>query len=86
MCVRDARCVELAFAEAAHLTITETQLLNLSDNSNTLTIHGGDDTVTIAGATQTGQTNVGGQNYDIYSLGEGTLIIDDDITVYTAIG
>ena len=78
--------VELAFAEAAHLTITETQLLNLSDNSNTLTIHGGDDTVTIAGATQTGQTNVGGQNYDIYSLGEGTLIIDDDITVNTAIG
>lgn len=78
--------VELAFAEAAQLTITEAQLLNLSDTSNTLTIHGGDDTVTIAGATQTGQTSVGGQNYDVYSLGEGTLIIDDDITVNTVIG
>lgn len=78
--------VELAFAESAQLTITEAQLLGLSDTSNTLTIHGGDDTVTIAGATQTGQTNVGGQTYDVYSLGEGTVIIDDDITVNNVIG
>ena len=42
--------VELQFAEEANLTITEAQLLELSDDTNTLTIHGGkDDTVTIAG-------------------------------------
>ncbi len=80
--------VELQFAEEANLTITEAQLLDLSDSTNTLTIHGGsDDTVTIAGATRTGSTTVEGQTYDVYSLGtEGTVILDDDITVNTAIG
>ncbi|WP_299292702.1 Ig-like domain-containing protein [uncultured Tateyamaria sp.] len=80
--------VELQFAEEANLTITEAQLVGLSDSTNTLTIHGGsDDTVTIAGANLTGTTNVDGQTYDVYSLGtEGTVILDDDITVNTAIG
>ncbi|APX10924.1 Ig-like domain-containing protein [Tateyamaria omphalii] len=79
--------VDLQFAEEARLTITEAQLLNLSDNSNTLTIHGGrDDTVTIAGAQRTGSTTVDGQTYDVYSLGaEGTIILDDDIAVNTGV-
>ena len=79
--------VELQFAEEANLTITEAQLLGLSDATNTLTIHGGaDDTVTIAGATRTGTVNVDAQTYDVYSLGtEGTVILDDDIMVNTAI-
>ncbi|MEP4552641.1 Ig-like domain-containing protein, partial [Tateyamaria sp.] len=79
--------VDLQFAEEASLTITEAALVNLSDSTDALTIHGGsDDTVTIAGATLTGSTNVGGQNFDVYSLGsEGTVILDDDITVNTAI-
>ncbi|WP_147114659.1 Ig-like domain-containing protein [Tateyamaria sp. syn59] len=77
--------VDLQFAEEASLTITEAQLLNLSEGSNTLTIHGGrDDTVTIAGAQRTGSTTVDGQTYDVYSLGtEGTIILDDDINVNT---
>lgn len=79
--------VELQFAEEANLTITEAQLLGLSDSTNTLTIHGGsDDTVTIAGATRTGSTTVDGQAYDVYSLGtEGTIILDDDIAVNTGV-
>ncbi|WP_299554816.1 Ig-like domain-containing protein [uncultured Tateyamaria sp.] len=79
--------VELQFAEEANLTITEAQLLGLSDSTNTLTIHGGsDDTVTIAGATRTGATTVDGQSYDVYSLGtEGTIILDDDIAVNTGV-
>ena len=79
--------VELQFAEEANLTITEAQLTGLSDATNTLTIHGGsDDTVTIAGATRTGSVNVDAQTYDVYALGlEGTVILDDDITVNTAI-
>ncbi|WP_299730280.1 Ig-like domain-containing protein [uncultured Tateyamaria sp.] len=79
--------VELQFAEEANLTITEAQLLGLSDATNTLTIHGGaDDTVTIAGASRTGSVNIDAQTYDVYSLGaEGTVILDDDITVNTAI-
>ncbi|MBV7409001.1 MULTISPECIES: Ig-like domain-containing protein [Roseobacteraceae] len=79
--------VELQFAEEASLTITEAQLLDLSDGTNTLTIHGGsDDKVTIAGATRTGSTTVDGHTYDVYSLGtEGTIILDDDITVNTGV-
>ncbi len=80
--------VELQFAEEANLTITEAQLLGLSDATNTLTVHGGaDDTVTIAGATRTGSTSIDSQTYDVYSLGtEGTLIMDEDIAVNTAVG
>ncbi len=80
--------VDLQFAEEANLIITEAQLINLSDATNTLTIHGGsDDSVTILGATRTGSTSVDGQLYDIYALGtEGTVILDDDITVNTAVG
>ena len=80
--------VDLQFAEEANLTITEAQLLGLSDATDTLTVHGGaDDTVTISGATRTGSASVEGQTYDVYSLGtEGTVILDDDITVNTAVG
>ncbi len=80
--------VDLQFAEEANLTITEAQLVALSDNSDTLTIHGGsDDTVTIAGASRTGTTSVDGQTYDVYSLGaDATVIVDDDINVNTVIG
>ncbi|MEM8654376.1 MAG: Ig-like domain-containing protein [Pseudomonadota bacterium] len=79
--------VELQFAEEANLTITEAQLLALSDGTDTLTIHGGsDDTVTIAGATRAGSTTVEGQTYDVYSLGtEGTVILDEDIAVNTGV-
>ncbi|MEL7099888.1 MAG: Ig-like domain-containing protein [Pseudomonadota bacterium] len=78
--------VDLQFAEEANLTINEAQLVALSDTSNTLTIYGGrDDTVTITGATRTGQQTIDGQTYDVYSVGnDGTLIIDDDIN--TVIG
>jgi hypothetical protein len=75
--------VDLQFAEEAQLTITEAALVNLSSNTNTLVVNGhNDDTVTITGATRNGSEIKDGQNYDIYSLGtEGTLLIDDDITV-----
>jgi hypothetical protein len=79
--------VELQFAEEAQVSITEAQLVGLSDDTNTLTIHGGsDDTVNILGAVRTGQTQAEGETYDVYSLGEGTVLIDDDITVNTVIG
>ncbi|MEN8874650.1 MAG: Ig-like domain-containing protein [Pacificibacter sp.] len=81
----EINAVELSFADAAQLTITEAQLLGLSDTSNTLTIHGGDDTVNIIGATANGQTVVDNQSYNVFSMGDGTVIIDDDITVNTVI-
>ncbi|WP_299288842.1 Ig-like domain-containing protein [uncultured Tateyamaria sp.] len=83
----EVEAVDLQFAEEANLTITEAQLVALSDATNTVTIHGGsDDTVTIAGASRTGSVQVDGSTYDVYSLGtEGTVILDDDINVNTAI-
>ena len=78
--------VDLQFAEEANLTITEAQLVALSDTSDTVVVHGGsDDTVTIAGATLTGTTNVEGDTYDVYSLGTGTVILDDEINVNTGV-
>ena len=56
----------------------------MSDNSDTVVIHGGiDDTVTVTGAVNTGQTvNVNGETHAVYTLGDSaTLIIDDDINV-----
>ncbi|SFS37900.1 Ig-like domain (group 3) [Sulfitobacter marinus] len=75
--------IDLQFAEEAQLSITEAALLNLSSNTNTLIVNGhADDTVTIRGGTRTGTEVKEGQTYDIYMLGsEGTLMIDDDISV-----
>ncbi len=74
--------VDLSFAEEGRLTVDEAALLALSSNSNELTIKGGsDDGVTIAGATRQGSDGMGN---DIYTIGsEGTIIIDDDISVTT---
>ena len=73
--------VDLNFAEDATLTLTEADLVGLSDSTNTLTIHGGvDDTVTMIGAQSVGTSVIDGQTYDIYSLGDdGTVIINEDI-------
>ena len=78
--------VDLQFAEEAHLSITEAQLVGLADGTDTLTVKGGgDDEVTITGANQTGSITHDGQTYDVYSLGAGTVLIDDDITVNTGV-
>lgn len=75
--------VDLNFAEDATLTLTEADLVGLSDSTNTLTIHGGvDDTVTMIGAQSVGTSVIDGQTYDIYSLGDdGTVIINEDINI-----
>ena len=83
----DIEAIDLQFAEDSVLTLTARDLESLCAHSNTLTVHGGqDDTVNIAGATNTGDTTViGERTYEIYSLGTngGSLIIDESITVVT---
>ncbi|MDQ2094802.1 Ig-like domain-containing protein [Rhodalgimonas zhirmunskyi] len=70
--------IDLQFAEDSQLTITEAQLVALSSNSDEVYISGGsDDTVTITGAIRT----VNGDGVDTYTLGDGTLMIEDDINV-----
>ncbi|SIO01466.1 hypothetical protein SAMN05444002_2134 [Vannielia litorea] len=79
----DIQAVDLQFASEAEITITPEQLSALSGFTNELTIHGGfDDIVRAEGAVATGQSRtIEGQSYDVYTLGEGTLVIDHDIQV-----
>ncbi|MEP3054736.1 Ig-like domain-containing protein [Ascidiaceihabitans sp.] len=79
--------VDLNFAEEAHLTINEAQLVNLSSNTDQLIVTGGgDDQVTLTGGQAAGTTTVDGADYNIYNVGAGTVLIDDEITVNTVIG
>ncbi len=77
--------IDLRAAKNAELTLTETDLKDLAQTSDTVTILGGsDDTVTITGAVNTGGVQtIDHQTYHVYSLGtEGaSLIIHEDIHV-----
>jgi len=79
--------IDLQFAEESELTLSAEDLAGLSENGNSLVIHGGsDDTVTLLGGAKTGApTVIDNKSYDIYSLGEdGTVYVDSDITVHTS--
>ena len=70
--------IDLHFAEDSNLTITEAQIKALSEHTDTVTIRGGsDDSVTITGATAEGND---GNGFNVFSLGDATLLIEDDIT------
>lgn len=79
--------LDLGAADNVSLVLTEADIKALSENSDTLTIHSGstpgDDSVTVTGATLTGTRNVGGENYNVYTVGNdgATLVIDQDVTV-----
>lgn len=74
--------IDLQFAEESELTITEAQLVALSDTTDTLVVHGGsDDMVTIQGARAAGSVTQDGETFKAFDLGDtGTVLIDDDIT------
>lgn len=78
----NVEAVDLEFAEEAHLTLSEADVLALSGASDTLTVYGdGDDQVTLTGATHLGRvTNGDGQSFAEYQLGDATVLIDEDIT------
>ncbi|MEP0153360.1 Ig-like domain-containing protein [Pseudophaeobacter sp.] len=79
--------LDLGAASNVSLVLTEADIKALSENSDTLTIHSGstpgDDSVTVTGATLEGTRNVGGENYNVYTVGTdgATLVIDQDVTV-----
>lgn len=79
--------IDLQFADDSQLTLTVADLEALSQTSNSLTVHGSvDDTVTILGATATGETTqIGERTYKVYDFGPngGSLIIDEEINVVT---
>lgn len=73
--------IDLQFAEDSALTITEAQIEALSDTTNTVMVQGGgDDSVTITGAQAAGSQVQDGTTYNVFTLGDATLLIEDDIT------
>ncbi len=79
------QAIELDYASDTSLTLTEAQIKELSDTSDSLTIHGGsDDQVSISGASKTSETReIDGEDYDVYTVGDDgvTVIIDQDVNV-----
>ncbi|MBU2983231.1 RTX toxin [Lentibacter algarum] len=79
----EIEAIDLTYAEDTNLTLSLDQIEAFADNSDTLAIHGGnDDTVTIDGAVKS-DTSVseGTDTYDVYTVGDTQVLIDDDITV-----
>lgn len=73
--------IDLHFAEDSNLTITEAQIKALSDHTDTVTIRGGaDDSVTITGASAQGTQTVDGEDFNVFTLGDARLLIEDDIS------
>ena len=77
----DFSAIDLTFAPEAHLTINASDLQSLTGPEHELMVKGDtDDTVALDSATATGQTRViDGHSYDVYNLGAGTVLVDEDI-------
>lgn len=77
---REIDVIDLEFTEEATLTITEAQIIALTGEDNTVKVLGNsDETVRITGATRTGSRFEDGENFNVYELGDATILIDDDI-------
>jgi hypothetical protein len=80
----DLGAIDLQFVNGGELTLSEADLDRLTGEDGTLTVHGGgDDRVVLTDtATADGTTNIDGQSYDIYTLGDdGVLFVDSNIDV-----
>jgi large repetitive protein len=72
--------IDLTFAEDSILTLTEAQILALSPDTQTMTIHGGsDDRVTLTGAVRDGTETIEGRTYAVYDLGQARVIVDESV-------
>ncbi len=77
---RKVDMIDLEFTEEATLTITEAQIVAITGEDNTVKVLGNsDETVRITGATRTGTRFEDGTNFDVYQMGDATVLIDDDI-------
>ena len=81
--VENIERIDLGSADGTSaLTLSEQAVMELTDADNRLQIHGDtDDTVNALGANSTGATEINGVNYNQYTLGSTTLLIEDDIIV-----
>ncbi len=81
--------IDLEFAEDSELTLSLADLESMSQNDNTLIVHGNsDDTVNLeAAATAAGTTVIDNKTYDVYTVGDdgGKLIIGEDVNLITPV-
>lgn len=81
--------IDLDIIDNGQLTLSHQNIQDLAKNSNDVTIFGGsDDTVTISGATATGnRSTVDGRSVAEYTMGSGadmvTIMIDENVQVVT---
>ena len=79
----DFKAIDLTQAPDATLNISAAQIKALTDSDDRLIIKGdGDDHVNIQGGVKTSTIEtIGGEDYSVYTLGNGTatLLVDDDI-------
>lgn len=76
--------IDLGLGDQRELTITEEQLVALSQNGDLLIVRGGsDDTVTLTGAEAAGQTQIEGETFNLYTLGTdgASVMIEEDVNV-----
>jgi hypothetical protein len=80
----DLGAIDLQFVNGGEVTLSAADLARLTGEDGTLTVHGGgDDRVVLTDdATSGGSTNIDGQSYDIYTLGDDSvLFVDANIDV-----
>lgn len=79
----DLGAIDLQFVNGGQVTLSADDLDRLVGEDGSLTIHGGeDDKVVLEGAELTGQSTADdGQTYDIYTLGDDQVLVDQDVEV-----
>jgi hypothetical protein len=80
----DLGAIDLQFVNGGEVTLSAADMARLTGDDGTLTVHGGgDDRVVLTDtAAASGSTDIDGQSYDIYTLGDDSvLFVDADIDV-----
>ncbi|WP_299793372.1 Ig-like domain-containing protein [uncultured Marivita sp.] len=81
---REIDTIDLDFIDGATLTITDAQIVAMTGEENTVKVLGNnDDALRIVGATRQGTRNEDGETYNVYDLGDSTVLVDDEITNVT---
>lgn len=80
----DIEILDLDESADANIVITEDNIKALSQNSDTLVVHGGtDDTITVTGVTSTETRTIEGETFNVYTIGNdgATLYVEEDVNV-----
>lgn len=79
----DFSTIDLSFAPQANLTLTATDLQRLTGLDQELVIKGdAQDSVRLDDAEKTGTRDIDGESYAVYSLGDGLVLVDEDIKTH----